>query len=180
MVDWEPIKILLCDSDAFYRKLVADLLYRLGARNVRQSDPGAEAIEVLKTFEADLVVAALHMDDDKGLEVVRWLRDPKTTTRPGAPVMMLTTVKDQAKLIAAIKTGVDHFLAKPTSVKLLSDRIARLLENPIMQVKTETYVGPDRRRLPNQAYTGPDRRGGKSAKTADAAPEAAGEAAASA
>ena len=68
-----------------------------------------------------------------------WARDPDEivrNNREGTRIVME----------AAREAGVTEFLAKPISVKALSERLTLMIDNPSRFVRTATYFGPDRRR----------------------------------
>jgi DNA-binding response OmpR family regulator len=70
---------------------------------------------------------------------------------------MMTGHSDYSTVVTVRDSGANEFLAKPISLKSLSQRIIHIIEKPRPFVKTKRYFGPDRRRqqLP---YRGPDRR----------------------
>ena len=71
---------------------------------------------------------------------------------------MLTGFSERARILAARDSGINEYLLKPVSAKMLYSRIRAVIEQPRRLVKTKTYFGPDRRRG-EQDFEGPDLRG---------------------
>ena len=52
------------------------------------------------------------------------------------------------RVLEARDAGITEFLAKPVSARGLYQRITMVIERPRQFIKTRTYTGPDRRRVP--------------------------------
>ncbi len=97
--------------------------------------PGvAEAIEILKATELDLVITDLKMPKVSGLDLVRHIRENFKDTE----VMMITGYPSVEGAVEAVKTGAEEFLPKPfTDVELLS-AVGRVLNKAKMRRFTDT------------------------------------------
>jgi DNA-binding response OmpR family regulator len=83
------------------------------------------------------------------------------------PVIMLTGFPERARIVAARDSGINEYILKPVSPKMLYSRIRAVIEQPRRYVKTRIYFGPDRRRGA-QEFQGDDKRGdGITVKAAD-------------
>jgi CheY-like chemotaxis protein len=107
---------------------------------------GEAAFEELKHFDADIVVSDWHMAPMDGLAFVRKVRTDPQSPNPYVPIILLTGHTETTRVIEARDAGVNMFLAKPISVKALSERLTALIDNPTRFVRTASYFGPDRRR----------------------------------
>lgn len=159
MFDWSSLKILLCDPDAHYRQLTQRMLRDKSPKAITEAEIGTGDAEMLARLKPSLIIGGVSEGDEATFELVHWLRDPNTTPCPGVPFILLAAVLSEETILRGIKAGVDHFVAKPTSPRILQRHVETLLTKPVLQARTPTYVGPDRRRLPSQAYDGPERRG---------------------
>lgn len=157
-LEWNTLKFLLFDADSHYRALTRQMLSQLGATHVAEVDIGDEAREVTAEWRPDIIIGAMTSLNTDVLNFISWLRSRETTPCPGVPVLLLVMVTDQEPLVQAIRTGVDYFIAKPTSLRMLRDRIERVVRDPLPQIQTSIYTGPDRRRSPDNVYNGPERR----------------------
>lgn len=84
----------------------------------------AEALEVLKDTEVDLVVTDLKMPGASGLDLVRHVRENLKNTE----VMMITGYATIEGAVEAVKIGADEYLAKPFTDEELFSAIERSLD----------------------------------------------------
>lgn len=118
----DRIKILVVDDESRMRKLVRDFLEREGFRVIEASD-GAEAME---RFYEDKDIALLildvmmpHMD---GWQVCREVRQSSRI-----PIIMLTARSEERDELQGFELGVDEYISKPFSPKILVARVTALL-----------------------------------------------------
>ena len=97
-------------------------------------------------FEAYLVICDWNMAPVDGLTFCKELRGGPNSPNPYVPIIMLTGHTESERVLESREAGINHFLAKPVSVKALSDRIVSLIDHPRPFVRTQHYFGPDRRR----------------------------------
>lgn len=151
------IRFLVIDDNAFSRVLIRRILAQFGAMEIMDSNDGAEAMTLAKSFKPDIVIVDWMMKPMDGLEFTRWLREGKDSPGPFIPVVMVSAFSEMSHVLQARDAGVNEFLAKPISAKSLLSRIQAVIEKPRQYVRAEDYFGPDRRRreLPHR---GADRR----------------------
>lgn len=151
------IRFLVIDDNAFSRVLIRRILAQFGAMEIMDSNDGAEAMTLAKSFKPDIVIVDWMMKPVDGLEFTRWLREGKDSPGPFIPVVMVSAFSEMSHVLQARDAGVNEFLAKPISAKSLLSRIQAVIEKPRQYVRAEDYFGPDRRRreLPHR---GADRR----------------------
>src|SRR3712207_5310836 len=116
-----PRKVLVCDNEPALRVLVRATLG--DAYTVVEARDGAEAVELLKREQPDVVLLDLMMPKKTGLEVLAEIaRD-----RPRPRVVTLTARTRAADRAAAERAGADRFLTKPFSPLTLIATIDELL-----------------------------------------------------
>ncbi len=116
------IKILIADDEARMRKLVKDFLVKKDYQVIEAAD-GQEAIDIF--FEQDdisLVILDVMMPKMDGWEVLKEIREYSKT-----PVIMLTAKGDERDELNGFKLGVDEYISKPFSPKILVARVDALL-----------------------------------------------------
>lgn len=93
-------------------------------------------------------------------ERVRDIRTSKERNICFAPIILLTPDVHRDKISLGLSLGFDEILAPPWTTQLLRARFHRQLTNAFDYFSTETYFGPDRRRLESQQidYYAKDRR----------------------
>jgi len=159
-VDFTKLTFLVIDDNPFMRKVIKALLHGFGAREVLEAGDGALGLEMFMTYSPDIVLLDWEMPILDGLEVTRLIRQPTTSVNPFAPIIMVSGHSEKRRVIMARDAGVNEFLVKPISSKVLYDRILAVVAFPRPFIRTKTFFGPDRRRGVNNSYSGPERRKG--------------------
>lgn len=155
--DGRDLKVLLIEDNEHFRRLVKTILHAVNIRDVAEAGNGAEALDLLRTFEADFCIADWRMEGMDGMAFVRAVRTAPDSPNPYLPIIMCSGYTETALVLEARDAGVTEFLAKPISARSLLTRILAIIRNPRPFVRTAGYFGPDRRRR-QLDFPGPDRR----------------------
>ncbi|HEY6683575.1 MAG TPA: response regulator [Propionibacteriaceae bacterium] len=118
----EPVTILAVDDQPANLRLLDAVLSPRGYRVIRASS-GEQALELLPSSGADLVLLDIVMPGIDGYEVCRRIRSAPDTAF--LPVVMVTASGNQEK-IRAIEAGADDFVSKPFDQSELLARVASL------------------------------------------------------
>lgn len=128
----ESLKILVVDDEARMRKLVKDFLTNKGFQVIEAGD-GEEAVDI---FFADkdiaLVLLDVMMPKMDGWEVLKTIRKYSQV-----PVIMLTARGEERDELQGFSLGVDEYISKPFSPKILVARVDAILRRSNM-VSTDT------------------------------------------
>ena len=116
--------LLVIEDQPTIRKLLVDLLRRLGYR-ARSASDGVEGLEAVATRAPDLILTDVVMPRVDGLEVVRRLKADAATRL--IPVVVLTALDDMETRMRALELGADELLTKPVQIRELHVRIRNLL-----------------------------------------------------
>lgn len=149
---------LLIDDNAFMRRLVRSLLRQFGFDDIHEAADGSEALLRVTERQFDVILCDWMMEPTDGYAFVRSLRQHAVPAVQTLPVVMLTAVAAQNKVMAARDAGVTEYLVKPVSSEKLRARLIAALIRPRDFVVADDYVGPDRRRRDNVEYPGTRRR----------------------
>lgn len=114
-------KILIADDEQLMRQLVADFLQPEGYEVLEAAD-GKEALEVYHEQHPDLVLLDVMMPGYDGWTVCREIRRESSV-----PIMMLTAKGEEIDQLFAYDLGVDEYITKPFSPKILVAKIKALL-----------------------------------------------------
>ena len=118
----ETIKILVVDDEPRMRKLVKDFLSAKGYEVLEAAD-GEEAVErFMADREIDLLILDVMMPKMDGWEVVKAVRQYSRV-----PIIMLTARGEERDELLGFKLGVDEYISKPFSPKILVARVEALL-----------------------------------------------------
>ena len=135
---------LIVDDDATLRRALGQRLAHWGYE-VREAASGAEAIEVSRRTEHDLVLLDLSMPGLSGLDVLRALRGEGIAS----DVIVLTAHGSVQAAVEALRLGASDFLQKPTEFEVLRaviDRCARGRRRErvtsALEDRAEAAVGP--------------------------------------
>jgi two-component system chemotaxis response regulator CheY len=153
----QDIDILIVDDHEAMRSIVTMLLRGFGYYRVREAEGGQSALRMLAEATADLIIVDVRMEGMDGLEFTRRLR-AEPDGRAEIPVLMMTGHATRAGVVAARDAGVNEFIAKPVTGRVLGDRLRRIIEDERPFVRSARYVGPCRRRRTPEDYAGPFRR----------------------
>ena len=115
-------KILVVDDEERMRRLVRDFLTRDG-HTVLEAGDGEEALDVFyREKDIDLLILDVMMPRMDGWEVCREIRISSRV-----PIIMLTARGDEQDELLGFDLGVDEYIAKPFSPRILAARVGALL-----------------------------------------------------
>lgn len=116
------IKILVVDDESRMRKLVKDFLTRKGYEVLEAAD-GEEALDLFyQDKDIALVILDVMMPKMNGWEVCREIRGNSKI-----PIIMLTAKSDESDELMGFDLGVDEYITKPFSPKILVARVEAIL-----------------------------------------------------
>jgi two-component system, chemotaxis family, chemotaxis protein CheY len=165
----DQMNVLVVDDNHHMVVLVKGILMALGIKHVHTAKDSADAFEELRNFPADIIICDYNMQPLDGIDFARLVRNSADSPNPYVAILMMTGHSDYGTVTTVRDAGVNEFLAKPISLKSLSQRIIHIIEKPRPFVKTRRYFGPDRRRQ-QIPFKGPERRKSVPEIAAPAAP----------
>lgn len=125
-------KILVVDDEERMRKLVHDFLAAKGYRVLEAGD-GVEALEVFEdNKDISLVILDIMMPRMDGWDTVKELRQYSKV-----PIIMLTAKVEERDELKGFELGVDEYVTKPFSPKILVARVEAILR------RTDSLGGED-------------------------------------
>lgn len=132
----EDIKILVVDDEARMRKLVKDFLSIKGYI-VLEAEDGEEALKVFDTNkDIKLILLDVMMPKMNGFEVLEAIRQYSKV-----PVMMLTARSEERDELEGYKLGVDEYITKPFSPKILVARVEAVLRRTVGEPEEKLVAG---------------------------------------
>ena len=118
----EQTKILVVDDEARMRKLVKDIL-TIKAYQVIESGDGEEAVEIFfQQKDIALILLDVMMPKMDGWEVLKTIR-----LHSKVPIIMLTARGEERDELQGFDLGVDEYISKPFSPKILVARVEAIL-----------------------------------------------------
>ena len=116
------IQILVVDDESRMRKLVKDFLQREGY-SVLEAGDGMEAMDIFYAQKIDLIILDVMMPKMDGWQVCREIRRESKV-----PIIMLTARAEERDELQGFELGVDEYISKPFSPKILVARVGALLK----------------------------------------------------
>ena len=118
----ENIKILVVDDESRMRKLVKDFLVREGY-TVLEAGDGMEAMDIFyEDKDIALIILDVMMPKMDGWQVCREIRESSKV-----PIIMLTARSEERDELQGFDLGVDEYISKPFSPKILVARVNAIL-----------------------------------------------------
>ena len=127
----ENLKILVVDDESRMRKLVRDFLSKKGFE-VIEAENGEQAVDIFfETKDIAMILLDVMMPRMDGWEVCREIRKMSQV-----PIIMLTAKSDEKDELLGFELGVDEYITKPFSPKILVARVEAIL-------RRSSGIGPD-------------------------------------
>jgi DNA-binding response OmpR family regulator len=117
-------KVLVVDDEPFILMMIEDKLKRAGYQ-VITSRNSRGIIDVVKKERPDLIILDWMMPGLSGIDVCTMLKSDSALS--GIPVFMLTAKGQEDDEKAGLRCGVDRYITKPFSPKLLLEMVDELL-----------------------------------------------------
>ena len=132
------VKILVVDDESRMRKLIKDFLMQKGYSILEAAD-GEEALKVFEENESkiNLILLDVMMPKLDGWSVLRQIRQTSKV-----PIIMLTARGEEQDELFGFELGVDEYISKPFSPKILVARVEAILKRTNQELKeTKNYGG---------------------------------------
>jgi len=131
----ENLKVLVVDDEARMRKLVKDFLTIKGF-SVIEAEDGENAVDIFLQKDIALVILDVMMPKMDGWEVCKAIRQYSQT-----PIIMLTARGEERDELKGFELGVDEYISKPFSPKILVARVEAILRRSNAAASDVIQVG---------------------------------------
>ena len=132
----DKLKILVVDDEARMRKLVKDFLVKKNF-DVLEAGDGEEAVEIFyENKNIALIILDVMMPKMDGWEVCREIRKNSKV-----PIIMLTAKSDEKDELLGFDLGIDEYITKPFSPKILVARVEAILRRSNKLYDSEISIG---------------------------------------
>ncbi len=132
----DKLRILVVDDESRMRKLVKDFLVRKNFE-VIEAENGEQAIDIFfSTKDISLVILDIMMPKLDGWQVCKEIRQYSKV-----PIIMLTARGDEKDELQGFDLGVDEYISKPFSPKILVARVEAVLRRTLQTEEEILEVG---------------------------------------
>lgn len=166
MASVSGVQVLVVDDKPQMRLLLRCLLRAGGVAHIHEAESARQAFEVMSATPIDLVIVDWMMQPIDGLTFTRMVRWDSNSPNPYVPLLMMTAHTEMSRVAAARDAGVNGFIRKPVSARILFERVTNALTDTRKFIRTDDFLGPDRR-FGQANYEGPLRRETDGAAPAD-------------
>lgn len=126
------LRVVLIDDHTLFRAGLAGLLQQRGIEVLASVSDGAEGVRAVRERIPDVILLDIRMPDENGLMILSRLRQSDIET----PVVMVTTSRDEADVIAALRCGAQGYLLKDMEPADLIDALYAIRQG-------DTVVAPE-------------------------------------
>ena len=115
-------RVLIVDDASFMRMSIKNMLANYDFEIVGEAENGVMAIEKYKELQPDIVTMDITMPEMDGLEALREIKK----IDPGASVVMVSALGQEASMKEAIIYGAKGFIVKPFKEEMLISALSKL------------------------------------------------------
>jgi phosphoserine phosphatase RsbU/P len=119
-------RILIADDEPLSVRLLASILQKQRFKNLRFAGGGRAALDLVQSFQPDLVLLDMQMPDIGGLEVCRQVRSDSNFV--DVPILVQTATVNRKEMGDLFAAGASDFLSKPINPYELVARVIVHLE----------------------------------------------------
>ncbi|MCW1311513.1 MAG: response regulator [Candidatus Rehaiarchaeum fermentans] len=134
-------KVLLVEDDPFTRKMMSMMLNSLGY-SVDTASNGKEALEIIKTNGAEIILMDIDMPIMNGIEATKAIKNMEIES----VVIMLTAHGDEKMMKEAAEAGADDFLMKPIELNTLKSHL-ELVSRAMVFHRTKRMLTENNKKL---------------------------------
>ena len=113
------VKILIVDDEVFFRKVLQDILGKLGFNVVAEASNGSEAVEMYRLHRPHVVIMDIFMPEKTGIEATKEI----VSFDKNARVLVCSASDDNADTQTALDVGAKGIVLKPFELKEIFNAI---------------------------------------------------------
>lgn len=113
------LRILLVEDSKTIRSIQKNVLEQLGHTEVTEANDGVEALARIAESRPELAIIDWNMPNMDGITLVRKIRESDKSL----PLIMCTTESEKARVLEAVKAGVNNYVVKPFTAETLAEKI---------------------------------------------------------
>jgi DNA-binding NtrC family response regulator len=132
----KELKILLIDDDKWVRDSLS-LFFESEGYLLVACETGEEGLETLRDQTYDIIIVDYKLPGMDGLEFLKKIEKPY----PGSMKVLLTAYKEDKIVAEATRIGVDDFIQKPFTAKMIEESFSRLIEKREQKIRSPQLPG---------------------------------------
>ena len=120
------LQILVVDDSPTMRKVIINILGKLGYTNIIEANNGIDAIGKMYINQIGLILTDWEMPEMDGLSFIKAVREEVSFKE--IPILVITKKREKKDIVKALKAGADNYLGKPFTEKDLEEKINAILK----------------------------------------------------
>ncbi len=120
--------VLVVDNYGEMRHIIADQILRLSHYSVIEAANGVAALKMLDEHPIDYIISNWDMPQLDGIELLQHVR--KDAKYQDVPFMLVSSETERSRVELALAAGVDVFMVKPFTARILQQELSRLFGLP--------------------------------------------------
>lgn len=121
----KKMRILVVDDFGTSRKIVKNILKKLGYENIVEAEDGKDAFEKLSQGGFDFIITDWNMPVVSGLDLLKKVRGDDRFKN--IPVLMVTAEAEKDQVLEAVKAGASNYVVKPFTPDALKEKLDNIL-----------------------------------------------------
>jgi len=119
----KDVRILIVDDEIFFRKVLRDLLEKIGFTVVAEAADGSQAVQQFRACRPHIVIMDIYMPEKNGIDATREM----VAVDPNARVLVASASDYDSDTQAALDVGAKGILMKPFVPKEVYELIKKVL-----------------------------------------------------
>jgi putative two-component system response regulator len=125
--------ILIVDDEPVMTMLLTRILQKAGYQNITSANHPKDALELLETFQPDLLCTDKQMPSMSGVQIIEHVR--KTYSVQELPIIMLTADSHEESEALVLSKGANDFISKPYKTTQIQARVRNALLNRFLALE---------------------------------------------
>jgi two-component system, chemotaxis family, chemotaxis protein CheY len=121
----DNVRVLVVDDSLTSRHHIRRVLNNMGIEHVTEVENGVKAMREIEKNYFDLVVTDYNMPELDGQQLTRYIR--QKSTQRSIPILMVTSITDEKRLMAVKKSGVSAVCDKPFESGGIKELVRKML-----------------------------------------------------
>lgn len=119
-------KALVVDDFATMRRIIKNVLKKIGFTDISEADDGKTAFTMLKNDTFDLVLCDWNMPEMPGIELLKAVRSDDGVK--DIPFVMVTAEAKKENIVEAVKAGVSNYVVKPFTAETIGQKLKKVFD----------------------------------------------------
>lgn len=119
----KDIRVMIVDDEAFFRKVLRDILEKIGFTVVAEAANGTEAVQQFRTHRPHVTIMDIYMPEKNGIEATKEM----IAIDSNAKVLIASASDYDYDIQAALDAGAKMNLLKPFVPKEVFEGIKKVL-----------------------------------------------------